>query len=106
MNIEKIGKNQKFLLWSICSVITQIYYNYGQFQFWDKLSLYLRDAPLPLHVEYLEFESPTAEGGVGEISLYWEKILVAKISKFSTYLALGYHIPQNAYFYTLECTSF
>jgi hypothetical protein len=22
------------------------------------------------------------------------------------YLALGYHIPQNAYFYTLECTSF
>jgi hypothetical protein len=106
MNIEKLGKTQKFLLWATCSGIAQIYYSYGQYQFLDKLSSYLKDAPLPLEIKYIEFDAPTEGGQVGEIEIFWKKIHVAKIAKFSTYLALGYHIPQNAYFYTLECTSF
>ena len=105
--MEKIGKTQRFLLKVICTNIALSYHERGRYQFWWAINSYIyRHAPLALHVDYLEFQTPTPEGQVGEYNIYWEKLLICRISRYSTYLNKGYHIPQNSHFHLLEYTLF
>ena len=92
--MNKLGKTQLFLLKVICTRIALSYYSRGRYQFWVDISSYLyKYAPLKLDVVYTEFETPTEDGQVGEYNIYWEKLLIAQISKYSNYLRLGVSIP-------------
>jgi hypothetical protein len=105
MNINKIGKTQRFLLKTICTNIALSYYTKGRYQFWWDINSYLyKYSPLKLDIIYTEFKNPTVDGQVGEINVYWEKLLIAQISKYSTYLRFGDHIRQNSHFHLLEYT--
>ena len=105
--MDKLGKTQRFLLKVICNNIALSYHERGRYQFWWSINSYIyRHAPLPLTVKYTEFGTPTPEGQIGEQNIYWEKLLVARVAVYSTYLRNGYHIPQNSHFHLLEYTLF
>jgi hypothetical protein len=107
MDMDKLGKTQRFLLKVICSNIALSYYNKGRYQFWWDICSYLyKYAPLKLDVVYTEFENPTEDGQVGEYNIYWEKLRVAQISKYSNYLRLGRSMEHNPYCHFLEYTLF